>query len=250
MTRRRILGARVVVHVAARFQGGERLLAADAAKSFYFELAAAAWAEFEVEVLYFVSMDTHAHWLVKGLGRAIAKAVHKCHGAFARKCNLDLARTGHVFQSRYQARHVTNDRYLRRLTYYLANNPTSAGLVATPSEYPWSADPAYRSGEAVIPVDTALLLAALGGPEGYARLVDQPSGSNDVRTAIRNDLLQGSIQSGIAEPRVSRISDPLVRRLRSQVARKYLAQGAHPATVASALGVSTRTLYRLLASSR
>jgi hypothetical protein len=241
------MGARVVLHVAARFQGGEPLLADDSAKALYLRLASAAWAAFRVTVHYFIGMTTHSHWLVEGSGGAIAKAIHRSHGDFARKSNQRLDRRGHVFQSRYRARYVTDERYLRRLTYYLANNATDARIVERPSEYRWSADPAYRGGVAVIPVETTMILAVLGGPEGYARLVDQPGRASDIRTAVRNDLLGGLVRAGLADLEQSRVSDPFVRQLRARIATKYLAQGAHIATVAKALGVSTRTLRRMIA---
>ncbi|MBW2524834.1 MAG: hypothetical protein JRI23_11690 [Deltaproteobacteria bacterium] len=46
--------------------------------------------------------------------------------------------TGPLWQGRYKARQVDDERYLRQLIAYVHLNPVTAGLVAAPTEYRWS----------------------------------------------------------------------------------------------------------------
>jgi putative transposase len=61
---------------------------------------------------------------------------------YARYFNRRHQRTGGLFEDRYYAVIVDDERYWVTCLRYIELNPVRAGLVKTPDEYPWSS---YRS---------------------------------------------------------------------------------------------------------
>lgn len=86
----------------------------------------------------FVAMPNHVHALLLPLA-PMPRVTHWIKGYAARQANQILERpTGAFWQHEsYDHRVRTEDEY-SRIVRYIEFNPVSAGLVATPEEWPWS----------------------------------------------------------------------------------------------------------------
>ena len=110
---------RVARHVADTIRDGERQL------GFY---ESQAW----------VIMPNHVHLLILPKV-ALSKITHWIKGRTAREANRLLGRAGVPFWQHESYDHwVRSQKELNRIVGYIEDNPVSAGLAATPEDWPWS----------------------------------------------------------------------------------------------------------------
>jgi REP element-mobilizing transposase RayT len=128
--------------------------------------------------LAYCLMDNHVHLVVETPEPNLGLGVQQLHGTYARVFNDRHEHTGHLFQGRYGATTIRTDEQLVAVVRYLAMNPVTAGLCATPEQWAWGScrhRPPW--------LDHARLLQYLGAGGGdpwrrYAELIStnpQPS---------------------------------------------------------------------------
>ena len=108
--------------------------------------------------LSFCLMDNHVHLLVKTPKANLGTGMHELHGGYAQVFNGRHGRSGHVFQARYGAVRVRDDRQMWTVAAYIARNPCEAGIVRHPEEWRWSsfaatihsAGPPWLNGRALL----------------------------------------------------------------------------------------------------
>jgi hypothetical protein len=88
---------------------------------------------------------------------------------YTRHLNVRLNRTGHVFQGRFKALLVDQDRYGLALVRYLHLNPVRAGMVKDPAAYIWSSHRAYLGRETLPWLTTDWILGQFGHGADAAR---------------------------------------------------------------------------------
>ena len=104
-------------------------------------------------------MTNHYHLLVETSEGNLSRGMRHLNGIYTQRFNRRHSLTGHVFQGRYKAIVVEKDTYLLALCRYIVRNPSKAGLVHTPAEWPWSS---YRDtagivkGEGIVHADWIL----------------------------------------------------------------------------------------------
>ena len=91
----------------------------------------------------FCCMPNHIHLLIQIADDPLSRIMQNLSFRYTRWINNKQARTGHLFQGRYQAILVDADRYLLELVRYIHLNPVRAGLVKRPRDYAWSSHRAY-----------------------------------------------------------------------------------------------------------
>ncbi len=79
--------------------------------------------------------------------------------------NYRYRRTGTLWEGRYKATLLDSERYLLTCYRYVELNPVRAGMVAHPSEYPWSSHAFNALGKANDVVTPHALYQALGSDE-------------------------------------------------------------------------------------
>ena len=85
-----------------------------------------------------VVMPNHVHLLILPQV-ALSQITHWIKGRTAREANLLLERAGEPFWQHESYDHwVRNERELQRIVAYIEENPVSAGLAATPEDWPLS----------------------------------------------------------------------------------------------------------------
>src|SRR3989339_1674989 len=68
-------------------------------------------------------MPNHVHLLIQRLDFSLAKLVQIAHTRYSSYFNMKHEKKGHVFQGRYGAKLVLNNKYLARLLIYIHRNP-------------------------------------------------------------------------------------------------------------------------------
>lgn len=73
-----------------------------------------------VEIHAFVLMDNHYHLVLQEIKEGgIAKFMHKFGTSYSKYFNIKHSKTGHLFESTYNAVRINNDRQLKYIFYYL-----------------------------------------------------------------------------------------------------------------------------------
>jgi REP element-mobilizing transposase RayT len=88
-------------------------------------------------------MPNHLHLLVQVSDAPLGWLMSRIASSYARTVQLRLKTTGHLFERRYHAVLVDADSYLLTLLRYIHLNPVRAGIVADPSQFPWSSHHCY-----------------------------------------------------------------------------------------------------------
>ncbi len=143
----------------------------------------------------YVLMDNHYHLALQVFGKKLQKIMHQINNKYSKYFNYKYKRVGHVFQGRYKAILVQDERYLLSLVRYMHQNPIKAGMCKTVEEYKWSSDIFYRAGKKGF-ISTEVLLDML---------------SSDRKEAIKLNYTHKEIGTNIS------MSDAAVRNLISRI---------------------------------
>ena len=83
-------------------------------------------------------LSNHFHLAVRTSVVPLSRTMKNLQGSYSRAFNRRWRRTGPLWQSRYQARLVEDQRYFDQLMVYIHLNPVRAGLVSDAAEYVFS----------------------------------------------------------------------------------------------------------------
>jgi REP element-mobilizing transposase RayT len=83
-------------------------------------------------------MGNHYHLLLETPRGNLSQVLHHINGAYTTYFNIKRGRSGHLFQGRFKGILVDQEAYGKELSRYIHLNPVRAGIVKTPSGYPWS----------------------------------------------------------------------------------------------------------------
>jgi putative transposase len=159
----------------------------------------------------FCLMPNHYHLVLMTPDADLSAAIKHLNSVYAQWWNYRHQRCGHVFQGRFRAQIVQQDRYLLVVCRYVVLNPVRAGLVAHPREWRWSS---YRASAHAGPapgfldtraVDSLFSEHAEGGSgSAYQRFVDDIRlDEKDIRRLIRDDERFVGDESFLSDVRAS-----------------------------------------------
>ncbi len=101
-----------------------------------------------VQVISYCIMPTHFHLVLKQLKEeGISKFVGDVSNSYSRYFNNKNNRGGTLWKGRFANIPVDSDEQLLHLTRYIHLNPTTAGLVENPEDWPYSSYETYTSKE-------------------------------------------------------------------------------------------------------
>ena len=95
-----------------------------------------------IEMICYCLMDNHVHLVMRMGQQPLGIFMHRLNLGYARYFNDKYNYIGHLFQDRFFAELITEDRQLLEASRYVHLNPVRAQMVATPLEYRWSS---YKS---------------------------------------------------------------------------------------------------------
>lgn len=156
-------------HVVLRGNHRQPIFLVPSDRAMLDDLVAEGLARFSARVHAYCWMTNHVHMAIQVGDTPLGPLVQRIAGQYARRLQRRLPTTGHLFEGRYRAVLVDADEHLLRLTRYIHLNPSRAGMVADPVDYPWSGHRAYL-GLAVVPwLTTDFTLRVLGPDMRRAR---------------------------------------------------------------------------------
>lgn len=92
-----------------------------------------------VKVLAYCIMPDHYHVLVKTkLENELSLYMSKVENSYSRYFNKVHDRKGPLWQSTFRSAHILDNETLLHVHRYIHLNPTTAGLVDKPADWPWS----------------------------------------------------------------------------------------------------------------
>ena len=134
-------------HVMLRGNGGQALFFEHTDYHHFYKLLAEGHAGFDHRIHAFCLMNNHAHLAIQTGSQPLSPIMQNVSFRYTRWINKRQKRVGHLFQGRYKALLVDQDRYLLALIRYIHLNPTRAGIVKELAEFPWSSHAAYLGGK-------------------------------------------------------------------------------------------------------
>ena len=139
-------------------------------------------------------MTNHYHLLVETPDGNLSKGMRHLNGVYTQATNRRHARTGHLFQGRFQGILVDKDPYLLELTRYVVLNPVRGGMVRQPENWPWSS---YRAMTGKTPAPAWLATDGILALFAKRRTTAQQRYSEFVKQGIKNASIWGELQQQI-----------------------------------------------------
>ena len=95
--------------------------------------------KYDIDVHAYVLMTTHVHLMITpGSATAIPKAMQCIGRRYVLYFNRMYGRTGCLWEGRYKAWMLDDERYWLTCLRYIEQNPVRAGMVSSPDQYRWS----------------------------------------------------------------------------------------------------------------
>ncbi|MHB1393344.1 MAG: transposase [Clostridia bacterium] len=135
-----------IYHVIARGNNKEYIFKDSIDKSYFIKQLKEAVADTNYRIFGYVLMGNHYHIIIQTIGKKLQEIMHQINNKYSKYFNAKYKRAGHVFQGRYKAIVVQDERYLIGLLRYVHQNPIQANLCKSVVEYKWSSDVLYRKG--------------------------------------------------------------------------------------------------------
>lgn len=166
-------------HVTARGNERREIFRDDRDREEYLARLAHYREKFGFQLLAYCLMTNHVHLAILTGDAPLSRTMAGLHSTYAEWFNRRHGRVGHLFQGRYKAHVVQEDRYLVALVRYIHRNPVRAGIVRRAADYRWSSDRFVRRGRGPAWLDVDRLLPLLDSPraraiERYVEIVDGP----------------------------------------------------------------------------
>ena len=127
-------------HVILRGNAKQDVFFSAGDRKYFYELLAEGVLRFGYRVHAFCLMSNHLHLALQAGEDSLSSAMQNLSFRYTRYLNARLGRVGHVFQGRFKAYLVDQDRYGLALVRYIHLNPVRAKTVRQPGAYAWSRD--------------------------------------------------------------------------------------------------------------
>ena len=95
-------------------------------------------------------MTNHFHILIETETVELSKIMQKLLSMYAEEFNYIHGFTGHLFEGRYTAKLIEDERYFLEVSRYIHLNPVKANMVREPLDYDYSSYGMFVEGKAVL----------------------------------------------------------------------------------------------------
>jgi putative transposase len=149
-----------VYHVYNRLARGERVFDDEFDAHVFAKLLLEVTVRDQLTVFAWALLGNHFHLAVRVGEVSLDRPMRSLQQRVTRSVNARRRVFGPLWQGRYKAKLVQEQRYLDQLLFYIHLNPVKAGIVDDPAEYPWSGHRELlgRVKDPIVEVDTVLRL--------------------------------------------------------------------------------------------
>jgi len=142
----RVIFQGAIYHVIIRGNNREYIFNLPKHKSFILKQLKEYNKVLDFELLAYVIMDNHYHFLIKTNKASISEVMFNINNVIGKYLSRELNWTGHIFEKRYTCKLVTTNTYLIWLLRYIHRNPIRAGICTKLDDYRWSSHYFYKKG--------------------------------------------------------------------------------------------------------
>lgn len=184
----RSIRAGICYHVLNRSNGGGKVFLDALDYRIFMRLAFASAARFDVQVLALCLMPNHFHFVLRPpADDALAHWAHWLTTSHVHRQRRRYGHIGHLWQGRFKAFPVQDDRYLFTVMRYVERNALRAGLVTRAEDWPWCSL-ALRIGSCA---ESCGDLTPLGLPEDWTLRVNATETEGEL-AALRRSVSRGA----------------------------------------------------------
>jgi len=138
-------------------------------------------------------MSNHYHLLIKTLDPNLSQGMRQLNGVYTQKFNYLHKTVGHLFQGRYKAILVDEEKYFYELVRYIVLNPVRAKIAKNPDNYQWSSHREMisqkRSG---LIIEKENILKKFDNLKEYKKYIKLGSEEKDIWEDLKGGLVLGS----------------------------------------------------------
>ncbi len=135
---KRIHYIEAIYHVMLRGNYRQIIFTDDIERIYFYSLLQKMVENYGCKIHLFCLMSNHVHMVIEVKKIPLSKIMQTLLSHFSNYCNKKNNRVGHLFQGRYKAQLIQNEKYLLELCYYIHFNPLVANMVVDVDFYPWS----------------------------------------------------------------------------------------------------------------
>jgi hypothetical protein len=219
-------------------------------------------------------MTNHYHLLVETVEANLSQGMRQLNGVYTQHFNRRHNLVGHLFQGRYKAILVDKESYLLELSRYIALNPLRAKMVSSLDDWQWSSHHHFMHSENPLAwLERDWLLSRFGNNHtaavsAYEAFVLAGVDETSPLMATRHQILLGD-DTFVSKHQQLQRSEELVETVRAErravaltlieyqarypnrdeaMARAYLSTAFTMPQIASAFGVSAKTVSRAVSA--
>lgn len=140
-----------------------------------------------VHIIAFCIMPDHYHLLLKiNKEELFPKYISNIENSFTRYYNKLYKRKGPLWQSRYRAAHILDNKILLHVHRYIHLNPTTAYITANPIDWKWSSYNSYINNKKVLKLNTEVSIRSI---DKYKKFVENQIQYQRYIKSIKKKLL-------------------------------------------------------------
>ena len=186
----------IAAHVVQRGNNRQAIFFDDNDYRVYLDWAHQAAERYDCAIHAYVLMTNHVHILLTPTTQhAVSAMVQYLGRHYGPYINRVYHRSGTLWEGRFKAHLVQEQRYLLACYRYIELNPVRAGMVAQPGEYPWSSYRCNALGEPNAFVTQHSEYQALARTDQQRRQIYRDLVASEINTKLI-DALRASLQTG------------------------------------------------------
>jgi REP element-mobilizing transposase RayT len=183
-------------HITSRGDGREPIFLDDSDRTTFLAIMAQVCERYDWVCRSYCLMTNHYHLLIETRAATLARGMRQLNGVYTQQFNRVHRRVGHVYQGRYSAILVQQERHLLEVMRYIVLNPVRARMVVTADAWAWSS---YRATVGLVSspswLQTDGIAAIFGGGEDgrrqFVEFVHDGVGAPSCWRHLRNQIYLG-----------------------------------------------------------
>ena len=180
-------------HLTSRGNAGDAIYLDDEDRQLFLTAVASAVARFHWRLYAYCLMADHYHLLVETPQPNLSRGMRQLNGVYTQRFNRRRSRPGHVFQGRFKAVLVEQDRYLLELARHVVLNPIRT-KVSDLESYQWSS---YKATAGLQPIPKWLSVDLVLNRFGVAKSSAQRRYIAFVKAGIGLPTIWGNLRQQI-----------------------------------------------------